>query len=111
MKYKFRGQILNTYEWVYGSLYGDKAIIQDGEGYVVNPETIGLRSGCRDSAGVPIYENDILLDMRTNRYYTVTFDGTNFWCNREPANMPYILLCDLDMYNVKVVGNSYMMEE
>ena len=111
MRFEFRGQQKDTpNNWIYGSLIGDD-IIYDTEYHRVDTNSVGLSSGLHDCFGIKIFENDIILNLKTNQYYEVTFDGTDFWLKRASAPFNFMLLADADLDMVKVVGNSYKIEE
>ena len=45
--------------------------------------------------GIKIFENDIILNLKTNQYYEVTFDGTDFWLKR--ASAPFNFMAHLSL--------------
>lgn len=111
MRFEFRGQQKDTpNNWIYGSLIGDD-IIYDTECHRVDTNSVGFSSGLHDCFGIKIFENDIILNLKTNQYYEVAFDGTDFWLKRASAPFNFMLLADADLDMVKVVGNSYKIEE
>ena len=59
---KFRGKRVDGKAWVYGSLQiwadGEYSILDDEDGYIVVPETVGQYTGLKAN-GVEIYEGDI----------------------------------------------------
>lgn len=111
MRFEFRGQQKDTpNKWVYGSLIGDD-IIYDTDCHRVDLNSVGFGSGLHDCFGIKIFENDIILNLKTNQYYEVTFDGIDFWLKRVSAPFNFMLLADVDLDVIKVVGNSYKVEE
>lgn len=111
MRFEFRGQQKDTpNKWVYGSLIGDDIIYND-ECHKIDSNSVGFYTGLHDCFGIKIFENDIVLNLKTNQYYQVTFDGTDFWLKRVPAGLNYMLLTDADLDIIKVVGNSYNIKE
>lgn len=112
MRFEFRGQQKDTpNKWVYGSLIGEDILYKDDECYRVDSNSVGLCTGLHDCFGITIFENDIILNLKTNQYYQVIFDGTDCWLKRVPAGLNYMLLIDADLDMLKVVGNSYNIEE
>ena len=111
MKFEFRGQQKDTpNKWIYGSLIGDD-IIYNTDYYRVNINSVGFSSGLHDCFGTKIFENDIILNLKTNQHYEVTFDGTDFWLKRVSAPFNFMLLADADLSVIEVIGNSYKIEE
>lgn len=61
---KFRGKRLDNGEWVYGSFIANNSVIIDHDHddlyWCVDPESVGMFTGCTDEFGKDIYEGDII---------------------------------------------------
>ena len=94
----FRGQRVDTGEWVFGMLCqyhagvsakiaaNDFGTYEQGMAYCVNPATVGQYTGLTDRNGVKIFEGDILHFINTYRnvnhewHCTVEFVDGAFVC-------------------------------
>lgn len=107
---KFRGERVDTGEWVYGDLNHGKGISTTGlydritiAGYQVDGETVGQFTGLYDCEKEEIYENDIL--SIAGMYYQIIFqDGCfgfkNDWSLFTPFSTSFLT-------KRKVMGNVY----
>lgn len=81
-KIQFRGKSLTSGNWVYGDLVHASggvrtAIVMNADAFPlfceVDPKTVGQFTGMYDSAGVPIFEGDVVRDLPTNEWTTENF--------------------------------------
>ncbi len=88
-KNKFRGKCVKTGKWIYGHLYRGTlaltdtpiytAIMEDGDLFHVNSDTIGEFTGIHDKYKNEIYAGDLLKD-EGNFIWEVIFDKGKFIC-------------------------------
>ncbi|MDF2879634.1 MAG: hypothetical protein K0R54_191 [Clostridiaceae bacterium] len=121
---KFRGQMINSNKWVYGSLIKDRF----GKYYIlyvrgnfklkvqVNPKTIGQYTNCKDIKGTKIYEGDIIkdeydmkfvviLDEFENRFMGVTMCD-EIW-NERQGDVRFIRNYSIEEHGLFVIGTKY----
>lgn len=106
----FRGQIMDSNEWVYGSLVYSPSENQyyivehsgDELSYPVKEETIGQFTGLLDKNGNKIFEDDIV--RIDGKYCVVVFDNGCFY----PIGA-YIARSgfEYDKDDYKIIGNIY----
>jgi hypothetical protein len=120
MEYKFRGfDATGQKGWVYGDLVHNKKVTRTGleprvmvGGYEVVPESVGLCSGLKDSAGNDIYLGDIVRWSKDRKKYLVVFRAGMFYASVEEFNkgvyggFPLWVLCEEEK-PCKVIGNIF----
>jgi hypothetical protein len=97
---KFKGQQLNSAEWVYGHYVNDSCIANSMGSFKINPETISQFTGLLDNKGAEIWENDIVQDkygvgkiIFLDGMFSVQFDIT--------------VIMEIDGKYLTVVGNTF----
>ena len=115
--YKFRGQRIDTKEWVYGSLLIPivdcetyRIVYEDGEGYYcdypVIPETVGQFIGEPDKNGKEVYEGDLMKEQNVEYvigFYSGKFEGVIN--NHISVDIDYVL------DHAEVIGNIHEGEK
>ena len=114
---KFRAKCKDNGDWVYGSYiayYNDNDwIVQGGDFFAVDSDTVSQFIGRFDKEGKEIYNGDIFYDVNTNVKYVVCFN--NIKCAFCYAALSSIDLLSRIMHNwwvgsnvnFKVIGNAY----
>lgn len=114
----FRGKLLFTSEWVYGSYFPDTDTLDKGTGYIliyelndpdyvyekVNLDTVGQYTGMKDKNGKKVYEADILTD-KFGRMGVVEWRDGGFVVNFGDTDIFDLSDCFGDSYQMWVVGN------
>lgn len=114
----FRGKLLFTGEWVYGSYFPDTDTLDKGTGYIliyelndpdyvyekVNLDTVGQYTGMKDKNGKKVYEADILTD-KFGRMGVVEWRDSGFVVNFGDTDIFDLSNCFGDSYQMWVVGN------
>jgi len=97
---KFKGQQLNSTEWVYGNFVSDSSITNSSGTFKIKPETVSQFTGILDNKGAEIWENDIVQDkfgvgkiIFLNGMFSVQFDIT--------------VIMEIDGKYLTVVGNIF----
>lgn len=105
---KFRGQRIDTGEWVYGDLNHGKGISTTGlydritiAGYQVNGETVGQFTGLYDCKKKEIYENDIL--SIAGMYYQIIFQDGCFGFKNDWGQ--FLSISQSSLLRSKAMGN------
>ena len=106
----FRGKT-ETGEWVYGGINDTgTAIVKQFQFIPVDPQSVGMFTGFRDSAGNMVYEGDIIhnkFDMLNNSNETVFWNSFTGAFNIKRINQPYTDFLDKKYIeeNMEVVGS------
>jgi hypothetical protein len=97
---KFKGQQLNSTEWVYGHFVSDSCITNNTGTFKIKPETVSQYTGLLDNKGAEIWENDIVQDrygvgkiIFLDGMFSVQFDIT--------------VIMEIDGKYLTVVGNTF----
>ena len=110
----FRGKIVDTGEWVEGSLIGNDVIVgkivEFEEDYFctefwykVDTETVGQYTGMTDKKGKKLFEGDIYSMGEKNILYVVIFDKSQF-IGKQVGNRS---LAGLEYWksDIEIIGN------
>ena len=111
---EFRGQQINTKQWVYGYLYRNKGLyvicknIRYAEEEPILLDTIGQYTGLKDKNGKKIFEGDIVKDDYC--IYEVVYDGNGYYVKvarlLKECGTDKGLLYDLSDYkDLEIIGN------
>ena len=113
---EFRGQQINTKQWVYGYLYRNKGLYMICENIryageePIFLETIGQYTGLKDKNGKKIFEGDIVKDDYC--IYEVVYDGNGYYVEvvkllKECGTDKGVLYDLSDYKDLEVIGNIY----
>lgn len=116
-KIVFRGKSKHTGEWVYGSYIANYNnndwIVQGGDFFAVESDTVGQFTGRYDKEGKEIYYGDIFYNVTTNVKYVVFFSNIKCaFCYEALGSVhPWSRImqsCWFDTnVNFQVIGNAY----
>lgn len=114
---KFRAKCNDNGKWVYGSYIqsynsDNDWIVQDGDFFAVDSDTVGQFTGFHDKDGKEIYEGDILCDVPLNVKYFIFYSNLKLalcFANLEDMDensKTYNILFRVNKHG-KVLGNKY----
>lgn len=121
---KFRGQRVDTKEWVYGLLVylnvirvftthkywneftNSESEYQTTEDIKVIPETVGQYTGLPDKNGNEIYEGDVM-DYGSGRIFYITYVGCQFVATFNERVINTII----PIHNFEIIGNIHQNPE
>jgi uncharacterized phage protein (TIGR01671 family) len=119
MERKYRGQAINTKEWVYGNLIGADWITGDVVDWdteyiclekwqMVIPETVGQYTGLKDKNGKEIYEDDIIRFGNQIGLIGEMQNGSYTFCRKEKyIKCDPLPFCSMSFKYVEVLSNIY----